>query len=204
VTKAELDFSQIPDDELAACFHWELRREASKQAQPELHWLLSSPLEPGELELPFAKLKSKQRADLGDSLKLDRNFDRLCQLTMEQSHLLDAAAVSAAEPAPEHWMRVAINPKATLKQITVAISELRGRRSRDGKQKTARKLLRDLTVFRLRHLKSAEIIDKYHTIYGKKDRADMQPARVSAIKGEVQALIDGSIAEVAAAASNPY
>lgn len=203
MTKAELDFSQIPDDELAACFHWELRREASKQAQPELNWLLSSPLEPGELELPFAKLKSKQRADLGDCLKLDRNFDRLCQLTMERSHLLDAAAVSAAEPAPEHWMRVAINPKATLKQITAAISELRGR-SRDGKQKTARKLLRDLTVFRLRHLKSAEIIDKYHTIYGKKDRADMQPARVSAIKGEVQVLIERSIAEEEAAASNPY
>jgi len=91
----ELDFSNVPKEEGQACLLWELKREACGQAHPDLHWLLSSPLPPEAVKLPFSKLIDDQRANLRGSLKVERDFDQLCVLEWNQSHLVDSETGAA-------------------------------------------------------------------------------------------------------------
>jgi hypothetical protein len=201
----ELDFSNVPKEEQQACLFWELKREACKKADPELHWLLTAPLPPEAVKLPFSKLIDDQRADLRASLKVDRDFDQLCVLGFNQWHLVDVGAVPASKSAPNHWPEFAINPNATLKQILEDISRIRAGTGKPapGKRSSPKYLLRDLTIFRLRGLEAYDIIKRYHGIYGEADRSNLEPARVSAIKKGVRAAIDCLIAEAIAVASNP-
>lgn len=70
----ELDFSNVPKEEQQACLFWELNREACKEADTDLHWILSAPLGPEQLKLPYSELKGAQRESLQGSVKLEREL----------------------------------------------------------------------------------------------------------------------------------
>jgi hypothetical protein len=69
-----LDFRDISPKDLQACLVWELNQEASKQADTDLHWILSAPLGPEQLKLPYSELKGAQRESLQGSVKLEREL----------------------------------------------------------------------------------------------------------------------------------